>query len=520
MGHTRWATHGGVTEANAHPHLSQNKKTAVVHNGIIENFQELRNFLEKEGFKFLSETDTEVIPHFIEYFMSKGLDFREACRQTLLKIRGSYAVVAINKDSDYMFAARNGSPLVLGVAKEGLYAASDVTAFLNQTKKVIYLEDGEYVILDKNYHVYNVESNKEIEKEVKTIEWTFEQAKKGEYPHFMLKEIAEQKFTIKKSVEQDPKLLEKTTKEIKDAFGVFFVGCGTSYHACVSASYVFSKIAKKHINVVLASEFRNYEHFLTDKTLVVAVSQSGETADVLDAVKFAKKHNCKTLAVSNVMGSTLTRICDNNIMMNAGPEICVLSTKSYTSQLAILLLLAYSVAGKLEEGKSLIQKAVGHVDRLIETNRKNLKGLADKLKDHRDFFLIGRDLAYPTSLEGALKIKEVSYIHAEGFAGGELKHGTIALIEKGVPCLVLATKETEELILGNAMEIKSRGGYIIGIGEENSKIYDYFIEVPDFGEANPILMVIPIQILAYYLALERGCDPDKPRNLAKSVTVK
>ncbi|MEK6968120.1 MAG: SIS domain-containing protein, partial [Nanoarchaeota archaeon] len=339
-------------------------------------------------------------------------------------------------------------------------------------------------------------------------------------PHFMLKEINEQEWSIKKAVEQDPELIDIATEMIKNAFGVFFVGAGTSFHACVSASYVFSEVAKKHVNVVSASEFRNYKDFLTDKTLMVAVSQSGETADLLDAIKVAKKKGVKIIAIVNVMGSTLMRMADLSILMNCGPEICVLSTKSYTSQLAILLQLAYSLAGKTKEGKQLVLEGSSSVKKILSESEPIAKELAKKLKDKTSMFLIGRDLAYPSALEGALKIKEVSYVHAEGFAGGDLKHGAIALIEKDVPIIVLVTKATKQLIESNAMEVKARGGYLIGIGNFNSQIYDTFFKVPSLEAADPLVMILPVQLLAYYLALERGCDPDKPRNLAKSVTVK
>ncbi len=525
--HSRWATHGGVTKINAHPHLSNDKKIAVVHNGIVENYQELKHELEKQEIRFISQTDTEIIPQYIAYLMKQSKSFKESVHETLLRIEGSYAIIAINVDGE-VIVARNGSPLVLGIGKDELFAASDVPAFLEYTNKVAYLDDEEYAVLDlsnlvdagKNYEVYNVKTNKKVKKEIKTITWTFEQAKKGNYPHFMLKEITEQKETIRKAIEQDAALIEKVTNAIKNAHGIFFVGCGTSYHACVSASYIFAHVAKRHVNVVLASEFRNHENFLKKETLVIAVSQSGETADLLDAIKVAKAHGCKTIAIVNVMGSTLIRLCDISVMMNSGPEICVLSTKSYTSQLALLLLFAYSSAGRLEDGRKIILDACKHVDNVIDTSLEKLKPLAEKLHKNHDFFLIGRDLAYPSALEGALKIKEVSYIHAEGFAGAELKHGTIALIEKGVPCIAIVTKSTRKLILSNAMEVKSRNGYIIGVSDENNEIFDYFIQVPAAGDADPFLMIIPLQILAYYLALAKGLDVDKPRNLAKSVVVR
>lgn len=527
VGHTRWATSGSVTKINAHPHLSNDAKVAVIHNGIVENYQELRDELKTHGVKFVSECDSEIFPQYIAYLIKQGRNFKDAVHETLLKVEGSYAIVAVDVSGE-IIVARNGSPLVLGIGKDEIFAASDVPAFLEHTNKVVYLDDEEYAVLDlsnvvdsgKNYNVFGVKTNKKIKKEIKTIAWTLEQAKKGNYPHFMLKEITEQKETIRKAIEQDHKLIEKVTSAIKNAHGVFFVGCGTSYHACVSASYIFAHVAKRHVNVVLASEFRNHENFLKKETLVVAVSQSGETADLLDAVKTAKAHGCKTIAIVNVMGSTLTRLCDTSVMMNSGPEICVLSTKSYTSQLALLLLFAYSSAGKLEDGRKMILDACKHVDKVIDASLEKLKPLAEKLHKQHDFFLIGRDLAYPSALEGALKIKEVSYIHAEGFAGAELKHGTIALIEKGVPCIVLATNLTRQLILSNAMEVKARGGFIIGIDSKENEVYDFYINVPSTGDADPILMILPVQILAYYLALAKKLDPDKPRNLAKSVTVK
>lgn len=520
IGHTRWATHGEVIDKNAHPHISMNGKIVVVHNGIVENYQELKNFLEERGFKFISSTDTEVIPNLIQYFLEQNLSIKDAFREALLKLEGSYAVVAAIKDYNGLLFSRRGSPLVLGIGDKEMFVASDVPAFLEHTNTVIYLDDNEYGMLYQGWEIYDIKTNSRIMKEQQTIDWGIEEAKKGNYPHFMLKEIYEQSSTIKKAVEQDKVLIEKLTKMINEAVGIFFIGCGTSYHACVSGTYMFSHIAKKHVNAVLASEFRNYEEFLTKNTLVIALSQSGETADVLDAVKVAKQKGTKVIAITNVMGSTLTRLSDETIMMNAGPEICVLSTKSYTSQLAIILLLAYSSVGRLDEGKNLIKKTAELSDEIIKNNENALKMVARETKDKKDYFLIGRDLAYPSALEGALKIKEVSYIHAEGFAGGELKHGTIALIERGTPVIVLSTKDTRIMIRSNATEIKSRGGFIIGIDSENNSVYDVFIKVPELGYANPIAMIIPIQLIAYYLALERNCDPDRPRNLAKSVTVR
>ncbi|TAL52726.1 MAG: glutamine--fructose-6-phosphate transaminase (isomerizing) [Nanoarchaeota archaeon] len=520
LGHTRWATHGGVTDFNAHPHLSQAGRFAVVHNGIIENFNEIKNELLQKGVKFVSDTDTEVIAHLLELNSLDGQTLKGALIKTLNAMEGSFAVVVLDRQTGELAGARDGSPLVIGIGKNESFFASDVPAFLDSTREVIYMEDGEAAILDGKVSLFKYKDGALVKRGEEHIHWTMEEAEKGNYPHFMLKEINEQKSTIKKAVEQDPELIAQVTDMIKNAFGVFFVGAGTSLHACVSASYVFSEVANKHVNVVSASEFRNYKNFLTDKTLMIAVSQSGETADLLDAVKVAKSKGVKIVAVVNVMGSTLMRIADQTILMNCGPEICVLSTKSYTSQLAILLQLAYSLAGKAKEGKSLVIEAASSAAKILKESEPIAKELAEKLKGKQSLFLIGRDLAYPSALEGALKIKEVSYVHAEGFAGGDLKHGPIALIEKDVPVIVLITKETRKLIESNAQEIKARGGYMIGVGLEGSSKYDTFFKVPSLGAADPLVMILPVQLLAYYLALARGCDPDKPRNLAKSVTVK
>jgi len=520
VAHTRWATTGEVNNVNSHPHLSNNNKICVVHNGIVENYQEIKKFLENKGFCFISQTDTEVIPNYVQYFIDNGESFEDAVKKTLRIIKGSFAVVIMSEDDGIIIGARRGSPLVLGIGFGEFFLASDVPAFSECTDKVVYLDDDEFAVLGDDYHIYDFNTGRENFKKINIINWSFEQAKKGEYEHFMLKEINEQGNTIKKAAEQSIELIREATDLINGACGVFLVGCGTSYHACVSASYIFSKIAKKHVNVLLASEFRNYEHFLSSNTLVIAVSQSGETADVIDAVSFAKKHGCRTLSIVNVMGSTLTRLCSLNIMMNAGPEICVLSTKSYTSQLAVLTLLAYSAVDKFKQAKKLLVDVAGKVNDLINNINDDLKLLAGKLKRVNDLFLIGRDLAYPSALEGALKIKEVSYIHAEGFAGAELKHGTMALIQDGVPVIALNTRGTNDLLVNNIMEVKARGAFVIGIDSRNNELYDFFIKVPGADIADPALMIIPIQLLAYYLALAKNLNPDQPRNLAKSVTVK
>ncbi len=522
IGHTRWATHGKVTKENAHPHFSQNRKIYVVHNGIIENYQELREFLKENGFNFYSETDTEVIPNLIQYEMEKGKSFEEACKAALKRLEGSFAVVIMHEGEEKLIAARRGSPLVIGVGDGEYFVASDIPAFLEFTKKVIFMYDWDFAVITKNgVKFYNLREDKEVERSIDVIDWDAEQAKKGEFKHYMIKEILEQVETIQRAAMQDENVVAVIVEEMRKARGIFFVGCGSSYHACFAGSYIFSKVANLHVNVVLASEFPNFKHFLNENTLVFAVSQSGETADVLEAVRAAKEKGSKVISITNVRGSSITRYSDKFLLLNAGPEICVLATKTYTSQLALLTLLAYAYAGRYEEGRKRLRYLWNVVYNLTsKTSREMIKKLAERLKDEEHIFVIGRGLQYATALEAALKIKEVSYIHAEAFAGGELKHGTIALIEDGTPCIVFVSEENEKEIISNAVEVKSRGGYIIGISPKNNEVFDFWIKVPECGVANPIVQIIPIQILAYQLAVLRGYDPDKPRNLAKSVTVK
>ncbi|MDD5182078.1 MAG: glutamine--fructose-6-phosphate transaminase (isomerizing) [Candidatus Nanoarchaeia archaeon] len=521
IAHSRWATHGGVTKENSHPHLSNDGNTAVVHNGIIENYQELRKFLTENGFVFKSQTDTEVIPNLIQYFMQQGTSFMDSIKLAVKKLEGSYALAIINKNAKKLVAIRKESPLVIGVADHGYFVASDVPSFLDQTKKVVYLYENDMAVLNDKMEFFNIKDNLPVVRKIDNIEWNVEQAKKGNFEHFMLKEISEQADAIKLAISQDEKQIKEVADAIMHAKGIYFVACGTSYHACLSASYKFAKLANKHVNVALASEFPNYKDFIVPDSLVIALSQSGETADVLEAVKAAKEKGARVISLVNVVGSSLTRYSDETLMQNAGPEICVLATKSYTSQLAILTLLAYALAGKYEEGKNKLKELVNSIYYLTSTNtREHIKQLAERLRYVNHIYLIGRDLQYPTAMEAALKIKEVSYIHAEGFAGGELKHGTIALIEPGTPCIVFTSSENEKKILSNATELKARGAYIIGVGPNNNELFDFFIKVRESGEANSICQIIPIQILAYQLAILRGCDPDKPRNLAKSVTVK
>lgn len=532
IAHTRWATHGGVTQNNAHPHVSNNSRIAVIHNGIVENYKELKSLLSSKGFHFESDTDTEVIPNLVEYWMdSKHLNFLDATMKTLQSLEGNFAVVIIERDTRTIIGAKNGSPLVLGVGdrkKNELFLASDIPAFLERTKDVVYLYDGDMVVFQsdsskRSYQIFDFRgrTKRSITRPIQSVSWSLSHAAKGEFDHFMLKEISEQVETIQKAAAQDPELVQSITRSIKAAKGVFLVASGSSYHACLSASYLFAKLASFHINTVIASEFSQYESFLKPETLVIAVSQSGETIDVIDAVKTAKEKGCHIVSIVNVMGSSLTQISHKTLLLNSGPEISVLSTKTYTAQLALLTLLAYSLAGKYDEGVQKLKFLWNIVYNLTAaTTRNKIKELSTRLATHDHIFVLGRGSLYATALEAALKIKEVSYIHAEAFAGGELKHGPIAMIKKGTPCIIFVSKDTERTILSNAMEVKSRGGYIIGIGAEPIESFDFFIKVPETNSLNPICDIIPVQILAYQLAVILGHDPDKPRNLAKSVTVR
>lgn len=518
IGHTRWATHGGVNEKNAHPHLDCSGDIAVVHNGIIENYQELKKGLSKH--KFVSETDTEVIAHLIEENI--GLGFEEAVKTAAGMIAGRSGFVAADTRTEKIIAVRMGSPLIVGIGDKEAFIGSDVTAFLEHTNKVMYIDDGEMVVLNEKIRFYNMATGAEVKKRIIEIDWKPEKAGKEGREHFLIKEIMEQKRTIKEALNQDDEKIMKVANSIKSAYGTFLVGCGTAGKVCQAGEYFFSKIAKKHVNYAVASEFPNYEEYLTDKTLMIAVSQSGETADVLEAISAAKNKKAKIISLLNVFGSTMMRLSDDVFMMNAGVEKAVVSTKATTAQLAVLLLLAYATAGKLQEGKLLLLNTASAVNDMLNPRYEDrIKVLAEKMRDVKSMYIIGRSVNYPIAQEAAIKLMETDYISAQGFAGGELKHGPIALIEKGTPCIALvANDETKAEILSNAMEVKSRGGYIIGISPENNEIFDYWIKVPDVGIASPIVNIIPIQILAYHLAVLKGLNPDMPRNLAKSVTVK
>ena len=527
LGHTRWATHGGVTDANAHPHLDCTGKIAVVHNGIIENWEELRIELEERGHTFSSETDTEVVAHLVEEAINhKPLaisQFTEAVRQVFNQLEGLNAIVAYCPQLRAVIGFRNGSPMIAGVGEGESFLASDIPAFLPYTDRVIFLNDGEGAVLsDGKVRVISAGTGKEIPLKVEKIEWSAEDAELGEYPHYLIKEINEQPQVLARLAEYPEKELKEVIRLIKSSFGTYFTACGTAAHSGLAATYLFADLAKRHVNFAVGSEFYFLESFLTPKSLLICASQSGETMDTMEAARAAKRHRAKVVALTNVRGSSITRLADKTLLLNCGPEKAVLATKSYTAKLALFLMLAAGIGGKLEKGRREVAKAARGVKEILDSNNlAKIRALAKQLKDVDHLYAIGRGVNYPTALEAALKIKEVSYIHAEGFAGGELKHGVIALIEEGTPCLIFVAKDkTESSILSNAKELKSRGGFIIGVSPEDNEVFDVWLKVPDVGLASPIVNVIPAQLLAYFLAVERGLDPDKPRNLAKSVTVK
>ena len=527
LGHTRWATHGGVIDANAHPHLDCTGKIAVVHNGIVENWEELKEGLIGRGHTFRSETDTEVVSHLIEEEIGDELPtiskFGEAVRGVFNQLEGLNAIVVYYPQLRAIVGFRNGSPMIAGVGEGESFLASDIPAFLPYTDRVVFLNDGEGAVLaEGEVRVITAATGKEVPLKIEKIDWTAEDAELGEFPHYLIKEIHEQPQVLSRLAEYPEKELKEVTRLIKASFGTYFTACGTAAHSGIAATYLFADLAKRHVNFAVGSEFYFLESFLTPKSLLICASQSGETMDTMEAARAAKRHRSKIVALTNVRGSSLTRLADKTLLLNCGPEKAVLATKSYTAKLALFLMLAAGIGGKLDEGKRMVAKAARGVKEILDgENGAKIRALAKQLKDVDHLYAIGRGVNYPTALEAALKIKEVSYIHAEGFAGGELKHGVIALVEEGTPCLVfVANDRTRESVLSNAKEIKSRGAFIIGVAPKDNEVFDVWIKVPDVGLASPIVNVVPAQLLAYYLAVERDLDPDKPRNLAKSVTVK
>lgn len=522
FGHTRWATHGGVTDINSHPHLDCSGTIAIIHNGIFENYEEIKQKLIKSGHKFVSETDTEVIAHLIED-LSKKKTFVTAVRSAFNQMKGLNGIIAINTKDQMMVAARNGSPLIIGYGKGENILSSDAAAILPYTNLVYFLEDGELAVIhDKVVDIINAKTGVKIIAKKQKLKWTVSAGEKGKFPYFMLKEIHEQPNILNQIAQSSSSQTKKMAKEIKKSKGAYLVGCGTASYACIAGTYLFSKIAKRHVNFAVGSEFGYHLDFLNKNSLVIAISQSGETMDILESVKKAQEKGSKIASLVNVLGSSLYRLSDHKMLIGAGPEKGVASTKAFTGMVAHLVLLAYALDGGVKQGqKVLAQAVISSKEVLSKKSVDHIKKLAKKIRDKKDIYVIGRGISYPTSLETALKIKEISYIHAEGLAAGELKHGPLALIEKGTPCIAyLPDDETYGANLAGAMEMKARGGFVIGISHKNHEVFDYFIPVKDAGVGTIIPNVIVAQLLAYYLTIEKGLDPDMPRNLAKSVTVK
>jgi glutamine---fructose-6-phosphate transaminase (isomerizing) len=531
LGHTRWATHGGVTEANAHPHLDCQGRLAVIHNGIIENHEELKRDLVASGHRFESQTDTEVVCHLLEDELrepseSGTLDERlvQAVMRVFRRLEGLSAISVLDPEAECIAAAKNGSPLVLGWGEDGNFLSSASSALLQHTRRLTFVEDGQAAVLNADgVAIYDVETGREqTDARIWDIAWQEEIAELEGYPHFMLKEIHEQPSVLRRLASERVRDAEQLAQAILAASTVHLFGCGSAAHATKCGEYLFSRIVARQANSVVGSEFGYLADFLDANSLVVGLSQSGETIDLLDSMKAARRRGASLAALVNVEGSSLYRLVDQPVLLSAGPERCVLATKSFTAKLGVLLMAAFAARGRVAEAQALVHRAADEVQSFLMDGRAAcIKALAQQIADREHLYVIGRGPSYPMALEAALKIKEVSYMHAEGFAGGELKHGVIALIEPGTPCLVLAPRdETFRAIVSGAQEIKARGGYIIGISPAVSDVWDLHIPVADVGEAASIVNAVPPQLLAYELALQRGHDPDKPRNLAKSVTVK
>ena len=516
IGHTRWATHGKVTEKNAHPHSSNSGKIAIVHNGIVENFEELKSDLENKGYEFQSETDTEVIANLIQMNLDETSDVKQSIIKTVNQIKGHYSFVAIFDDGT-LAAARFHEPLIVGVGKNGNYLSSDVLGFIENTDDAIYVDNEDFVIInDSGIHIFDFDGTP-VKYQITKVSKEFADVYKGDYAHFTIKEISEQPDTILRAVDNNQ--IQQLVDNIKQAKNLYITGSGTSYNAAEIAKYLMSKFAKIKINTLISSELPFSPNEIEPDSTLITISQSGESADVLEAVKIAKESNAKILSIVNLLNSSLSQQSSLAIGLNCGPEIGVAATKSFTSQLAIL----YKITDQLCNGCvnpdwKKVSDAISHV----LSNNLKIKELAKNLKEITDIYVLGRGIHLPIAREAALKLKELSYIHAEGIPGGELKHGPLALMDSNVYVIIINPRDsTYNDTLNSANEIKARGAKIIGISDKKNDVYDHWIEIPSVDEAlYPIVEIVPIQLLAYYSALEKKTDPDYPRNLAKSVTVK
>jgi len=523
IGHTRWATHGGVTQLNAHPHSDCGGRVAVVHNGIIENNQQLHRELTKIGHKFTSETDTEIIPHLLEDELKNGCSLKQAVLNIAPRLEGSYAFLVISLDDPgKVIGTRKSIPLIVGINAPDYYVSSDALAFSQYTNQVMSLEDNEVVMLtQEGIEFFDAQGNKLV-KQARKLDHSWAESHKGGYQHFMLKEIMEQAQVLGQIVRQDEKRFTNIALDILRARQVIITACGTSRYAALVGRYLFSRVGKKFCDVVMASEFGYFADSVDKSTVVIAVSQSGETADVVEGVKAARDAGAQVISIVNRPNSILADLSHQVIYLNCGSEIAVAATKSFLSQLAIFYLLSFAMINSFDEAAARLTDLSSEITRVLDWNKSELIKLSQKLKDKNAFYYIARGINFAIASEGALKLKEISYIHAEGMPAGELKHGTLALIEPGTPVVVICPADYTFLeTLSNAMETKSRGAYIIGVSDKESDIYDSWVKIPEVDELlYPMVAVVPLQLLAYYLAVNRGCDPDKPRNLAKSVTVK
>ncbi|MBE6503576.1 MAG: glutamine--fructose-6-phosphate transaminase (isomerizing) [Methanobrevibacter sp.] len=523
IAHVRWATHGDPSKLNSHPQLDEDNTVAVVHNGIIENYLEIKEKLTLEGHVFKSDTDTEVIPHLIQKFIKEKFDLEHAVRKTIDVIEGAYAIAAISlNEPDKIVATRKDSPLIVGIGDGGYYLASDSPAILKYARDIIYPERGEIVILDKEGVVVHDEFDNVVNKDIETINWTPEMAEKEGYDHFMIKEINEQASAVRNTLTQKENI-QNIIDDLDGIERICFVACGTSYHASLTGKYLIESLAGIPTDVVLASEFKYSANTLNDKTLVIFISQSGETADSLKALDVANQTS-KTLGIVNVAGSSITRRAQYVIQTQAGPEIGVAATKTYLSQLTAIYLFAALISNNAE-----LLKELDNVPDFIDESLENVDLIEDLSRRYnfaRDFFYLGRGYSYPTALEGALKLKEITYIHGEGYAAGELKHGPLALIDEGIPVVVIIPPgDNYRKTMSNLEEVKSRGANVLAIGAGNDESLkakaDDVIPINENVKEiiAPLIYIVPLQLIAYYITLEKGHDPDKPKNLAKCVTV-